>query len=159
MSSRSPLTTTTNSSFFASLMVQLPSCRANSPACALSLRKAANWRCQGLLRLAIFSRSRDHWSIMAKLKDAGVGTIERSVRLMADVMKGKTHDRRSAAAVPGVKVGRRGRFQTYRFDRSTILEPPTVADAIAACFGASLAPLFRGTSYEAGMANARNLVL
>jgi predicted DNA-binding transcriptional regulator YafY len=96
---------------------------------------------------------------------------------MADLLAGKTHDRRTAAAslgvagpaairhlealvgLPGVKVGRRGRFKTYRFDRSAVLDPPTAADAIAACFGASLGPLFRGTSYDPGMANARNLVL
>lgn len=114
---------------------------------------------------------------MGKPKNSGVGTIERTVRLMADLMNGKTHDRASAAAalgiegpaaahhlealtgLPGVKAGQRGRFKTYRFDRAAVLDPPTAADAIAACFGASLAPLFRGTSYDSGMANARNLVL
>ena len=114
---------------------------------------------------------------MSAPKQSGAGTIDRTVRLMADLMRGKTHDRASAAAslgiegpaavhhlealtaLPGVKVGRTGRSRTYRFDRAAILDPPTPADAIAACFGASLAPLFRGTSYDPGMANARNLVL
>ncbi len=114
---------------------------------------------------------------MSASKNPGSGTIDKTVRLMADLMQGKTHTRATAAAalgiegpaafnhlealraLPGVKVGRTGRSQTYRFDRTAILDPPTAADAIAACFGASLGSLFRGTNYDPGMANARNLVL
>ena len=102
--------------------------------------------------------------------------LNRTVQLIGDLLQGKEHDRRSVATrlglelaaadrqlaaiegLPGVVSERRGRTRVFRFDRNTLLNAPNLPTAIAACFGASLAPLFAGTAYEMAFREARDLI-
>jgi predicted DNA-binding transcriptional regulator YafY len=103
--------------------------------------------------------------------------LNRTVQLIEDLLQGKEHDRRSAAErlglelaaadrqlaavarLQGVVVERRGRTRILKFDRNTLLDAPKLPTAIAACFGASLAPLFAGTTYESAFREARDLII
>ncbi len=103
--------------------------------------------------------------------------LNRTVQLIEDLLQGKEHDRRSAAKrlglefaaadrqlaavarLQGVVSERRGRSRFFRFDRNTLLDAPNLPTAIAACFGASLAPLFAGTAYESAFREARDLII
>ncbi len=100
-------------------------------------------------------------------------SIVRHFALVADLLRGGTHDRHSLAAklaikpamadrlmraaveeVPGVRERRDGRIRSVYFDPSTLMPPPSYPTAVAACFGASVAPLFAGTSYGPGIQRA-----
>jgi hypothetical protein len=103
--------------------------------------------------------------------------LTRIVELIEDLLQGKEHDRRSVAARLGLKLAaadrqlaavaglrgvvseRRGRNRIFKFDRLALLDAPTLPTAIAACFGASLAPLFAGTAYEIAFREARDLII
>ena len=103
--------------------------------------------------------------------------LNRTVQLIADLMAGKTHDRNSVAKklgiqpaaadrqlkaierLPGVKVVKEGRRRTLRFDQTAITEAPSLAVLIGACFGASLGPLFEGTTYQKALSDARDHLL
>jgi hypothetical protein len=67
-------------------------------------------------------------------------------------------DRLMAAVVeslPGVHMYREGRRRLVRMDlKETAAPAPTYPTAVAACFGASLWPLFQGSSYQAGIRDA-----
>ena len=100
--------------------------------------------------------------------------LNRTVQLIADLMAGKTHDRNSAAErlgiqpaaadrqlkaierLPGVKGAKEGRRRVFRFDPSSFTHPPSLAMLIGACFGASLGPLFEGTTYQQALSDARD---
>lgn len=94
--------------------------------------------------------------------------------LVADLLCGRAHDRRSLAErlgirppmadrlinaalehVPGVIEERAGKTRTIRFDPSRAGRLPSYPTAIAACFGASLWPLFEGSAYQNGIRDAR----
>ncbi|MFL5348694.1 MAG: helix-turn-helix transcriptional regulator [Hyalangium sp.] len=103
--------------------------------------------------------------------------LNRTVQLIEDLLLGKEHDRRTVGARLGLKLAaadrqlaavaglrgvvseRKGRNRVYRFDRTALLEGPKLPTAIAACFGASLAPLFAGTTYETAFREARDLII
>lgn len=104
--------------------------------------------------------------------------LRRPLDVLSDLMRGKTHDRHSVAkklgtspenadrilnllrdAIPGVEEGHQGRTRQLRFDASKIAPPPEHPVAVAACFGASLASLFEGTTYETGMREAVTYVV
>jgi predicted DNA-binding transcriptional regulator YafY len=103
--------------------------------------------------------------------------LNRTVQLIADLIAGKTHDRNSVAEklgiqpaaadrqlkaierLPGVKVVKEGRRRSFHFDQTSIAEPPSLAVLIGACFGASLGPLFEGTTYQKALSDARDHLL
>jgi predicted DNA-binding transcriptional regulator YafY len=99
-------------------------------------------------------------------------SIQRTVRLVSTLLSGRDLTRAEASALVGlrsaavdrqleaigrhlplVREKRRGKVH-IRIDRSKVAggrERVPIATTIAACVGASLARLFEGTSYEAGM--------
>lgn len=97
--------------------------------------------------------------------------------LVSALLKGERHDRNSAAALlrvkpaaaarqlhvlsklPGAAWEQRGRLRVLRLDKEALREPPSLAEVISACFGASLGRLFSGTTYEPGMRRALDFVL
>lgn len=103
--------------------------------------------------------------------------LNRTVQLIEDLLQGKEHDRRSVATKLGLKLAaadrqlvaisrlrgvvseRRGRNNVFRFDRNVLVNAPNLPTAIAACFGASLSPLFAGTAYETAFREARDLII
>jgi hypothetical protein len=104
--------------------------------------------------------------------------IGRTVRLVADLVRGAEHTRGSAAKLlgvkepaaarqleaieanlPGIKTRETGRGRVYYFSTRPSAKRPPLGTAIAACFGASLAPLFEGTSYEQGLRDATRSVV
>jgi predicted DNA-binding transcriptional regulator YafY len=103
--------------------------------------------------------------------------LNRTVLLIADLLAGKTHDRNSAAEklgiqpaaadrqlraiarLPGVNIVKQGRRRTFRLDQAALTEPPSLATLIGACFGASLSPLFEGTTYQKALSEARDHLL
>jgi predicted DNA-binding transcriptional regulator YafY len=86
-------------------------------------------------------------------------------------------DRNSIATIAGVEVAGADRIlkalhqfvpqfevsetrpRTIKFNQELAGPPPQLSHAIAACFGASLAALFKGTDYERGMEGALQYVL
>ncbi|MFE8603933.1 WYL domain-containing protein [Archangium violaceum] len=103
--------------------------------------------------------------------------LNRTVQLIADLMAGEIHDRNSAAErlgiqpaaadrqlraierLPGVKKVKKGRRRAYRFDPASSTGAPPIAVLIGACFGASLGPLFEGTTYQKALSDARDHLL
>jgi predicted DNA-binding transcriptional regulator YafY len=100
-------------------------------------------------------------------------SIARHLTLCADLLSGREHDRQTLAArlgvrpamadrliraaiaeLPGVSERRHGKQRKIRMDAGSRTAAPEYPTAVAACFGASLWPLFRGSSYEAGIRNA-----
>jgi predicted DNA-binding transcriptional regulator YafY len=100
-------------------------------------------------------------------------SVTRHLLLAADLLRGRTHDRHSLAArlgvrpamadrlinaaveqLPGVVEWRDGKQRKIRMDRTAVTPEPSYPTAVAACFGASLWPLFEGTSYQAGIRDA-----
>src|SRR6185436_13841778 len=103
-----------------------------------------------------------------------LSSIQKTAQLIAALLSGRDLTRAEAGALTGlgaasidrqleaigrhlplVREKRRGRVHV-RIDRSKIAggqERVPIATTIAACLGASLARLFEGTSYEAGMHN------
>jgi predicted DNA-binding transcriptional regulator YafY len=100
-------------------------------------------------------------------------SITRHLTLCADLLSGREHDRQSLAArlgvrpamadrliraaiehLPGVSERRDGKQRKIRMEAGARTPAPEYPTAVAACFGASLWPLFRGSSYEAGIRNA-----
>ncbi len=61
-----------------------------------------------------------------------------------------------AAEMPIRAGGVDTRRRTYEFDRAKFEGTPSLAEALAASFGASFAPLFRGTTYEAQLREIRD---
>jgi predicted DNA-binding transcriptional regulator YafY len=105
--------------------------------------------------------------------DAGrSASIDRHFLLAKDLLRGRTHDRqslakrlgvqpamadrliRAALTLPGVSERREGRHRRIYLDVTTLAPAPTYPTAVAACFGASLWPLFRGSSYQNGIRDA-----
>jgi predicted DNA-binding transcriptional regulator YafY len=104
--------------------------------------------------------------------------LDRTLRLVADLLSGRPHDRHSAAKllsvkeaaaarqlqaiadrVPGMEWDHSRRPKALRFVRSQISSAPDFSSAIAACFGLTLAPLFEGTAQQSGMRRAFSYVL
>lgn len=105
--------------------------------------------------------------------------IARTVRLIADLLAGRSHTRASAARLlqlqppaaarqleaieahlPGIVSKDRRGGRRYSFDRSITAEPSvSLGAAISACFGASLAPLFEGTTYAIDMRDATKRIV
>jgi hypothetical protein len=100
-------------------------------------------------------------------------SIARHFALCADLLSGREHDRMSLAVrlgirpamadrliraaiehLPGVLERRDGKHRKIRMEAGMHTPAPEYPTAVAACFGASLWPLFRGSSYEAGIRNA-----
>ncbi len=100
-------------------------------------------------------------------------SIARHLTLCADLLSGQEHDRQSLALrlgvrpamadrliraaiaeLPGVSERRDGKQRKIRMEAGSRTAAPEYPTAVAACFGASLWPLFRGSSYEAGIRNA-----
>lgn len=99
-------------------------------------------------------------------------SAEKGLRLLADLMKGKQHDRHSASTllnmeapaatrylkslekVPGVERVSGARGLTLRFNPSQVMEAPHFSVVVAACLSMSLASLFEGTTYEEGIVKA-----
>jgi predicted DNA-binding transcriptional regulator YafY len=105
-------------------------------------------------------------------------SIDRHLRLAADLFRGQTHDRHSLAErlgirpaqadrlinaavrhLPGIVEEREGKVRRIRIDRSTVTPAPSYPTAVAACFGSSLWPLFEGTAYQGGIRNALSDIL
>ncbi len=93
-------------------------------------------------------------------------SIQRTLRLVRDLLDGKRHDRHTAAkrlgikeanayrqleaiaeAIPGMEWSDT-RPQRLRFDAAMVGGSPDRQSAVAACFGASLSGLFSGTRYQ-----------
>jgi hypothetical protein len=93
--------------------------------------------------------------------------------LVADLMKGREHDRHSVAKLlsvkpamaarllmaavdhlPAVKVRTEGKKRLVKMELPTAEAAPPYAVAVAACFGGSVWPLFRGSTYEKGIRDA-----
>jgi predicted DNA-binding transcriptional regulator YafY len=100
-------------------------------------------------------------------------SIDRHLLLVADLLRGVTHDRHSLAkrlgvraamadrlikaalrSLPAVTEHREGRRRLIRLEVASLTPTPTYPTAVAACFGASLWPLFDGSSYQAGIRDA-----
>lgn len=115
---------------------------------------------------------------MGRPDESRYNTLKRPLLLVADLLSGKNHDRRSVAMrlgvkppaadrqltailkhLPGAKVERRGKKRVVVFDLSALAEPPSAETAIAACLGASLSSLFEGSRYELAMREALHDVL
>jgi predicted DNA-binding transcriptional regulator YafY len=104
-------------------------------------------------------------------------SLQRTARLLDDLIRGNEHDRNTAAAllglapaaadrqlkavstVTGVEVGRKTNRRVYRFEPAALMKPPSQATVIATCFGSSLWRLFDGTAYEQGMRQALEFVV
>jgi predicted DNA-binding transcriptional regulator YafY len=105
-------------------------------------------------------------------EDSRNSSIARPYKLLADLLKGREHDRHSVAKLLGVKPAManrhikaaleylplssrtEGRKRLIRWTASSAMSAPSYATAVAACFGASVWPLFRGSTYEVGIRNA-----
>jgi predicted DNA-binding transcriptional regulator YafY len=99
-------------------------------------------------------------------------SVDRHFQLANDLLRGRSHDRRSLAKrlgvkpamadrlikaalrLPGVAETREGRHRLIHLDVTSLAPAPTYPTAVAACFGASLWPLFRGSSYQDGIRDA-----
>jgi predicted DNA-binding transcriptional regulator YafY len=100
-------------------------------------------------------------------------SVTRHFVLIADLLRGREHDRQSLAArlhiqpamasrlinvalaeVPGVVERREGKQRKIRMDLAALAPQPSFPTAVAACFGASLWPLFQGTGYQTGIRDA-----
>jgi predicted DNA-binding transcriptional regulator YafY len=99
-------------------------------------------------------------------------SVDRHFALAKDLLRGRTHDRQSLAKrlgiqpamadrlikaalqLPGVAERREGRHRYIHLDVTSLAPAPTYPTAVAACFGASLWPLFRGSSYQDGIRDA-----
>jgi predicted DNA-binding transcriptional regulator YafY len=99
-------------------------------------------------------------------------SIDRHFQLAKDLLRGRSHDRHSLAkrlgvksamadrlikaalGLPGVAERREGRQRLIHMDVMSLAPAPTYPTAVAACFGASLWPLFRGSSYQEGIRDA-----
>jgi predicted DNA-binding transcriptional regulator YafY len=103
-------------------------------------------------------------------------TINKVVRLVGDLLRGKTHDRetlatrldvtvatadrllRAVSVLPGVRSDGDGRRRSLSLE-PTLSDAPAYPTAIAACFGASLGPIFEGSTYERGLREALEHVI
>lgn len=101
----------------------------------------------------------------------------RLLDMLSALMEGDRLDRNSAATrfgikpvsanrlllllkrVPGIRVETRGGRRVYSFDRASVEAAPTLAEGLAASFGASFARLFRGTRYERDLRSVRDRLL
>ena len=111
--------------------------------------------------------------VAAKTEKNRFKDLRRPLDLLADLIRDGAHDRYSAAKrvqtteenahrilgllkeiVPGIVEVEDAKPRRLRFDVSKVSSPPSHPVAVAACFGASLASLFEGTSYESGMREA-----
>jgi len=99
-------------------------------------------------------------------------SVDRHFLLVEDLLRGKEHDRHSLAKrldikpamahrlmnaalrLPGVTEHRDGRRRTIKMDLAAVAPAPPYPTAVAACFGASLWPLFEGSTYERGIREA-----
>jgi predicted DNA-binding transcriptional regulator YafY len=99
-------------------------------------------------------------------------SVERHFLLAKDLLRGRAHDRHSLAKrlgvkpamadrliqaaleLPGVAETRAGRHRFIAMDVTSLAPAPSYPTAVAACFGASVWPLFRGSSYEGGIRDA-----
>jgi predicted DNA-binding transcriptional regulator YafY len=106
-------------------------------------------------------------------------SVARHLRLAADLISGKELDRRSlaerlgvqpamadrllnaaVALLPGVTEHREGKVRKVRMARpAQPTPPPSYATALAACFGASLWPLFEGSVYRDGIRDAAREII
>jgi predicted DNA-binding transcriptional regulator YafY len=105
-------------------------------------------------------------------------SIDRHFQFVADLLKGREHDRHSLARrlgiqpamadrlmnaavehVPNVVERREGKRRVVRMSTPRAVTEPTYPVAVAACFGASLWPLFEGSSYQAGIREALQQVI
>ena len=104
--------------------------------------------------------------------------IGRTVRLIAELLAGKAHTRATAAKLLGIRAPAAARQldaieahlpgivvedtrggRRYSFRRADGGKPVSLGAAIAACFGASIAPLFEGTRYAIDMQDATRRVV
>jgi predicted DNA-binding transcriptional regulator YafY len=101
-------------------------------------------------------------------------SVDRHFLLVEDLLRGREHDRHSLAErlgvkpamadrlmkavlrLPGVHEHKQGRRRTIKMDLASLAPapPPPYPTAVAACFGASLWPLFEGSTYERGIRDA-----
>jgi len=101
-------------------------------------------------------------------------SVDRHFLLVGDLLRGREHDRHSLAerlgvkpamadrlmkavlSLPGVHEHKQGRRRTVKMDLASLAPapPPPYPTAVAACFGASLWPLFNGSTYEQGIRDA-----
>lgn len=101
-------------------------------------------------------------------------SVDRHFLLVADLLRGREHDRHSIAErlgiqpamadrlmkavleLPGVQEHKEGRRRFIKMDLASLAPapPPPYPTAVAACFGASLWPLFHGSTYEQGIREA-----
>jgi len=100
-------------------------------------------------------------------------SLDRVLLLVADLLRGRKHDRFSAAKrasigqaaanrllvairrrIPGVEPEMQGRRRTFRMDASAGIKRPSFPAAVSACFAASLGTLFAGSNYASGMREA-----
>ncbi len=104
--------------------------------------------------------------------DGRSASIDRHFLLAKDLLRGRTHDRQSLARrlgvrpamadrlikaaleLPGARERREGRHRLIYMDVTSLAPVPSYPTAVAACFGASLWPLFRGSSYQDGIRDA-----
>jgi predicted DNA-binding transcriptional regulator YafY len=105
-------------------------------------------------------------------------SIDRHFKLVADLLKGREHDRHSLAKrlgvqpamadrlmkaalehLPNVVEGHEGKRRTIKMSAATKVVEPPFPTAVAACFGASLWPLFEGSTYQAGIRDALHQVI
>jgi predicted DNA-binding transcriptional regulator YafY len=105
-------------------------------------------------------------------------SIDRHFKLVADLLKGREHDRHTLAKrlgvqpamadrlmkaalehLPNVVEGRDGKRRTIKMSAATKVVEPPFPTAVAACFGASLWPLFEGSTYQAGIRDALQQVI
>lgn len=120
----------------------------------------------GLCNLAILCGSNDPLRIVPRFT-----TINRVLRLVGDLLRNKSHDRTTLAArlkvtpatadrllravstLPGIR-SEDGPRRKLTLD-ATFADAPNYPTTIAACFGASLAPIFAGSSYVLAAATNR----
>lgn len=104
-------------------------------------------------------------------------SVARGVLLLADLMRGKQHDRHSASQllavasaaasrylkslqnVPGVEAVEAARGLTLRFNPNQVMEAPQFPIVVAACLSMSLANLFEGTTYQESIRKACEFLL
>lgn len=128
--------------------------------------------------LAILRGSRVPSRIMKKPEGSRYKALHRTLTLVADLLSGKQHDRRTAArrigtqeaaaarqlkaienVLPGIVPDDRDGLRALRLDLTAVTKPPTAGTAVAACFGSSLASLLDGSTYAAGLRDALEHVL
>jgi predicted DNA-binding transcriptional regulator YafY len=96
--------------------------------------------------------------LTAVLENGGLTYAQAASRMGVKDARARAIVKQCVKQIPWLKVDTSGRRHVVRTHGVSRTEP-SLAVAIAACFGGSVAPIFAGTKYEAGMREALRFVV